>query len=133
MTEQAIINCLSVKIFKADRLKHFLLLGRSRLVSLYPVDKESVVLFIKEVLESARLDDRVLQFKPIAFKTSDATASPSSIAFLALELADLMTSNLAFLTTGLGSLELSFYYGNLELLFTLSRNPFTSICPILSF
>lgn len=133
MTEHAIINCLSVKIFKANRLKHFLLLGRSRLVSLYPVDKESVVLFIKEVLESARLDDQAFQFKPIAFKSSDDTASPSSISSLAHELADVMPSNLAFLTTGSGSLELSFHYGNLDLLFTLSRNPFTSICPILSF
>ena len=133
MTKYAAINCLSVKIFKANQLKHFLLLGRSRLLSLYPVDKESIVLFIKKILGAARLDDQAFQFKPIAFKSSDDTASPSSIASLALELADLTPSNLEFLTTGSRSLELSFHYGNLDLLFTLSRNPFTSICPILSF
>lgn len=133
MTEHAVINCLSVKIFKADRLKVFLLLGRSRPMSLYQVDKESVVLFIKEVLGAARPDDQAFQFKPIAFKSNDATTSHSSIASLALKRADLMPSDPAFLTTGSGSLELSFHYGNLDLLFTLSRNPFTSICPILSF
>lgn len=134
MTEHAVINCLSVKIFKADRLKVFLLLGRSRPMSLYQVDKESVVLFIKEVLGAARTDDQEFQFKLIAFKSNDAATSPSSIASLALECADLMPFDPAFLTTGSGCLDLSFNYGNLDLLFTLSRNnPFTSICPILSF
>ena len=133
MTEQAIINCLSIKIFKADKLKYFLLLGRSWPASLYPIDKKSAVFLIKKILKSARLDDHASLFMPIAFKSADIANRPSSIASLALELAELMPAEPVFLTTGSGSLDLSFHYGNLDLLFTLSRNPFTSICPILSF
>lgn len=133
MTEQAFINCLSIKIFKANTLKHCLILGRPWPASLYPVDKESVGLFVKKVLKSARLTDQESLFMPIAFKSADIANRPYSIAVLALELAELIPSEPVFLTTGSGSLELSFQYDNLDLLFTLSYNPFASSCPILSF
>lgn len=133
MNEQAIINCLSIKIFKADKLKHFLLLGRSWPASLYPIDKKSAVLLIKNILKSARLADQASLFMPIAFKSADIANRLSSIAALALELAELMPSEPVFLTTGLGSLELSFQFGDLDLLFTLSYNPFASIFPTITF
>lgn len=133
MTEHAVINCLSIKIFKADKLKHFLLLGRSWPASLYPADKKSTFLFVKGVLKSARLADQASLFMPIAFKSADIANKPSSIAALALELAELMPSEPVFLTTGLGSLELSFQFGDLDLLFTLSYNPFAFICPTITF